>query len=581
MTSTILQDGLYVLLLMLLTKPLGTFMFRIFTGERTVLSPVLHPIERGFYRLAGVDETREMRWTTYTIAMLLFNLVGLLLTYAILRLQNHLPLNAQALPPVEERLAFNTAVSFATNTNWQSYYPEITMSNFSQMVGLAVHNFTSAATGIAIAIAVIRGFARRSANEIGNFWVDLTRCTLYLLLPICCAGALVLIARGVPQTLDAYQRVTGIAGTTNLLPLGPVASQEAIKMLGTNGGGFFNANSAHPFENPTPLTNFLEMLAIFAIPAGLTYTFGCMVGNTRQGWAIFAAMLGLFLVGVLVTTVAEQTGNPILGRAGADQGTLLYGQPAPGGNMEGKEQRFGIAASALFAVITTAASCGAVNAVHDSFTALGGMIPLANIGLGEVIFGGVGAGLYGFLVYAVLAIFIAGLMVGRTPEYIGKKIEPYDVKMVMLSLLVIPLAILGFTGLAAVTPEALASRGNPAAHGLTEMLYAFTSATGNNGSALAGLNANVPFYTIGLGLAMLIGRYLMIVPILALAGHLAAKKRIAESAGTFPTTGALWVGLLIGVIVIVGALTYFPAYTLGPVIEHFQMQAGATFALGS
>jgi K+-transporting ATPase ATPase A chain len=580
-TSTVLQDGLYFLLLILVTRPLGTYMDRIFHGERTVLSPLLRPIERGVYRVAGVDGAREMRWTTYTVAMLLFNLVGLLLTYAILRLQSHLPLNPQGLPPIEERLAFNTAVSFTTNTNWQSYYPEITMSYFSQMAGLAVHNFTSAATGIAIAIAVIRGFARRSTNEIGNFWVDLTRGTLYLLVPICVIGALVLIACGVPQTLDAYQRVTGIAGTTNLLPLGPVASQEAIKMLGTNGGGFFNANSAHPYENPTPLTNFLEMLAIFAIPAGLTHTFGRMVGNTRQGWVIFAAMSVLFLVGVLVTTLAEQTGNPILSRAGADQGMVLYGQPAPGGNMEGKETRFGIAASALFAVITTAASCGAVNAMHDSFTALGGMIPLANIGIGEVIFGGVGAGLYGFLVYAVLAIFIAGLMVGRTPEYLGKKIEPYDVKMVMLSLLVIPLSILGFTGLAAVTPEALASRWNPAAHGLTEMLYAFTSATGNNGSAFAGLNANVPFFNLGLGLAMLIGRYLMIVPILALAGHLAAKTRIAESAGTFPTTGGLWIGLLIGVIVIVGALTYFPAYTLGPVIEHFQMQAGATFAPGS
>lgn len=581
MISNVFLILAYFCVLLAVIRYLGAYMFHVFSGGRTFLSPILRPIERVIYRLSGVNTTQEMRWTTYAVAMLLFNAVGLLLTYAILRLQHHLPFNPQGLGPVEERLAFNTAVSFTSNTNWQSYYPEITMSFLSQMVGLAVHNFTSAATGIAIALAVTRGFARRTTQEIGNFWVDLVRSTLYLLLPICIVFTIFLVACGVPQTLNAYQAVTGVAGTSNLLPLGPVASQESIKMLGTNGGGFFNANSAHPFENPTPLTNFLEMLAIFAIPVGLTYTFGRTVGNQRQGWTIFAAMSILFLVGVIAATVAEQTGNPLLMMAGADPGTTVLGQLAPGGNMESKEMRFGIASSALFAVITTAASCGAVNAMHDSFTALGGMIPMANIALGEVVFGGVGAGLYGFLIYAVLAIFIAGQMVGRTPEYLGKKIESFDIKMAMLALLIIPLAILGFTGVAAVAPDALASRWNPAAHGLTEMLYAFTSAAGNNGSAFAGINANVPFYNITLGLAMLIGRYLMIIPLLALAGNLAAKKKTAETAGTFPTTGALWVGLLVGVIVIVGALTYFPAYTLAPVIEHFQMQAGETFVLGS
>jgi potassium-transporting ATPase potassium-binding subunit len=577
--SNLLLVVVYFGIILALTKPLGLYMYRVFGGERTFLHPVLRPVERGIYRATGVDETREMPWTTYTVALLGFSLVSVLAVYALQRLQGSLPFNPRDLGAVEERSAFNTAVSFTTNTNWQGYYPEVTMSYLSQMAGLAVQNFASAAVGIAVAIALVRGFARRTTRELGNFWVDLVRGTLYLLLPICVVLTLVLVARGVPQTLSDYARMETLDGTELRLPLGPVASQEVIKELGTNGGGFFNANSAHPFENPTPFTNLIEMVLIFAIPAGLTYTFGRMVGNTRQGWAILAAMSVLFLAGVAVTTVAEQSGNPLLTTAGADQGREVLGQDAPGGNMEGKETRFSIAASALFAVVTTAASSGAVNAMHDSFTPLGGLVPLANIGLGEVIFGGVGAGLYGILVYAVLAIFIAGLMVGRTPEYLGKKIEPYEVKMAMLVTLVLPLSILGFTAVAAVTDEALASRWNPAAHGLSEILYAYTSATGNNGSAFAGLSANTPYFNVTLGFAMLIGRFLMIVPILALAGSLAAKQRSAATAGTFPTTGGLWIGLLAGVILIVGALTYFPAYTLGPVVEHFQMEDGATFGL--
>jgi potassium-transporting ATPase potassium-binding subunit len=577
---TIAMLLVFFALLVGLAWPLGGFMARLFDGERVLLSPVLRPVERGVYRLTGVDETAEMRWTTYAVALLLFNAAGLLLTYAILRLQQFLPLDPQHFGPVDPRLAFNTAVSFTTNTNWQSYYPETTMSYFSQMVGLAVHNFTSAATGIAIAIALVRGFARRSAREIGNFWVDLVRATLYLLLPICVVGTLVLVARGVPQNVNADAPVTTLAGATQSLPMGPIASQEIIKELGTNGGGFLNANSAHPFENPTPLTNLIEMLAILVIPAALAFTFGKMVGDDRQGRAIFAAMAILLIAGIVVTTLAEQSGNPLLSHAGASQATTVDGASAPGGNMEGKETRFGIAASSLFAVVTTATSCGAVNSMHDSYTPLAGLIPLANIGLGEVVFGGVGSGLYGLLVFAVLAIFIAGLMVGRTPEYLGMKIEQYDVKMAMLTLLVLPLVILGCVGVATVSGDALASRANPAAHGLSEILYAFTSAAGNNGSAFAGLNANTPFYLLTQGATMLIGRFFMIVPVLALAGNLAAKKRAAATAGTFPTTGGLWVGLLIGVVLIVGALTYFPAYTLGPVIEHFQMQAGETFSLG-
>jgi K+-transporting ATPase ATPase A chain len=578
--NAIIQDTIYFVLLLPITKPIGLYMYRLFNGMNTPLTPVLRPVERGIYRVTGVDEEQEMRWTTYTVAMLLFSAVGMLATYLILRVQHGLPFNPQDLPNVESRLSFNTAASFTTNTNWQSYVPEVTMSYLSQMAGLATHNFMSAATGIAIAIALIRGFSRRSASQIGNFWVDVIRCTLYLLLPICIVATIVLVARGVPQNLHGYTSVTTLSGAAQTIAQGPVASQEAIKELGTNGGGFFNANSAHPFESPTPFTNLFEMLLIFAIPAGLTYTFGKMVGSTRQGWAIFAAMSVLFFIGVVVSTVAEQDGNPLLTAAGADQSQEVAGASAPGGNMEGKESRFGITNSALFATITTAASCGAVIAMHDSFTPLGGLVPLANIGLGEVIFGGVGAGLYGMLVFAVAAIFIAGLMVGRTPEYLGKKIEPYDIKMAMLALLVLPLSILGFTGLAAVTGWGLNKVFNPGPHGLSEILYAYSSGTGNNGSAFAGLGANTPFYNITIGLAMLIGRFLMIVPILALAGSLAAKKRSATTAGTFPTTGPLWIGLLVGVVLIVGALTYFPAYSLGGIIEQFQMHHGVTWTAG-
>jgi potassium-transporting ATPase potassium-binding subunit len=578
--NAIIQDVIYFVLLVAITKPIGLYMYRIFNGDKTPLSPVLRPVERGIYRVTGVDEQQEMRWTTYSVAMLLFSVVGMLATYLILRAQHGLPLNPQDLPNVEPRLAFNTAASFTTNTNWQSYVPEVTMSYLSEMLGLATHNFMSAATGIVIAIALIRGFSRRSASQIGNFWVDLVRCTVYLLLPICIVATLVLVARGVPQNLSDYTSVTTLSGAAQTIGQGPVASQEAIKELGTNGGGFFNTNSAHPFENPTPFTNLFEMLLIFAIPSGLTYTFGKMVGNTKQGWAIFSVMSVIFFIGVAVATVSEQDGNPILTTAGANQNQEVAGASAPGGNMEGKESRFGITNSTLFATITTAASCGAVIAMHDSFTPLGGLVPLANIGLGEVIFGGVGSGLYGMLIYAVIAIFIAGLMVGRTPEYLGKKIEPHDIKMAMLALLVLPLSILGFTGLAAVTGWGLNTVFNPGPHGLSEILYAYTSGTGNNGSAFAGLGANTPFYNVTIGFAMLIGRFLMIVPVLALAGSLAAKKRATATAGTFPTTGPLWIGLLIGVVLILGALTYFPAYSLGGIIEQFQMHHGVTWTAG-
>ena len=569
----------YFGILLLLTRPVGTYMARLFSNERVFLTPVMAPVERVVYRLTAVDAKREQGWKSYTVAMLLFSAFGVLLTFLIQRVQGDLPLNPEGLPGVGSESSFNTAASFVSNTNWQGYYPEATMSYLTQMIGLAVHNFLSAATGIAIAVAVIRGFARRSAKEIGNFWVDMTRTVLYILLPISVVAAFVFIAAGVPQTFGAYREVVSVAGDTLRVPLGPVASQEAIKMLGTNGGGFFNANSAHPFENPNGFTNLIQMLLIFVIPAGLTYTFGRMVGNTKQGWAIFTAMSLIFFIGVAATTIAEQSGNPNLTTAGASQATEIAGETAPGGNMESKEVRFGIKDTALFAVITTAASCGAVNGMHDSFTALGGMIPLANIALGEIVFGGVGSGLYGMLIYAVITVFIAGLMVGRTPEYLGKKIEPFDVKMAMLALLVIPLLILGFTAIAISSDNVLTSRWNPAAHGFTEFLYAFSSAAGNNGSAFAGISANVPFFNIALGFTMLAGRFLIIVPALALAGNLARKGRTQETAGTFPTTGGLWVGLLIGVILIVGALTYFPAYALGPVIEHFQMRDGNLFGL--
>ncbi len=578
-TLGVVQLLIFLAILIAITKPLGLYMTGVFDGERVFLSPILKPVERVIYRATGVEERREMRWTTYAVAMLLLQVVGFVAVYLVQRFQHGLPFNPQHLANVEPRSAFNTAVSFVTNTNWQGYAGESTMSYLSQMGGLTVQNFMSAATGIAIAIALIRGFSRRSAGQVGNFWVDITRATLYVLLPISIVMTIVFVARGVPQNFSSYVDATGLGGFKQTIGMGPVASQEAIKMLGTNGGGFFNANSAHPFENPTPLTNFIQMLAIFAIPAGLTYTFGKKVGNTRQGWAIFTTMAILFAIGVGVTTVSEQRGNDLLTTAGASQSTEIASQSAPGGNMEGKELRFGINATSLFAVITTAASCGAVNGMLDSFTPLGGLIPMIDMGVGEIIFGGVGAGLYGMLIFAVIAVFVAGLMVGRTPEYIGKKIEPYDVKMAMLTMLVLPLSILGFTGVAAISGYGLNTVFNPGPHGFSEILYAFTSGTANNGSAFAGLGANTPFYNTAIGIATVIGRFMMIVPILALAGSLAAKKRLTANAGTFPTTGPLWVGLLAGVVLIVGALTYFPAYALGPIVEQKHMVEGVTFQM--
>ena len=568
-----LSNGLFLIIVFFLlvlacTKPMGAFMARIFEGERTFLHPVIRPVERLVYRLCSIDEQREQTWTQYAGAMLMFSIVPLLMTYAIERLQGFLPFNpqgfgAKAMPP---DLAFNTAVSFTTNTNWQSYVPETTVSYFTNMVGLATHNFFSAAVGIAVAIAVVRGFSRHSAQRIGNFWVDATRATLYVLLPISIVFALVLVSQGVIQNFAPYTAVTTLEGATQTIAQGPVASQEAIKMLGTNGGGFFNANSAHPFENPTPVSNFLETFSIFLIPAGLTYTFGKMVKDTRQGWVLFSAMSALFLAGVGVTLWAEQTGNPVMAGLGVQQEATAN---QSGGNMEGKEVRFGIPASALFAVVTTDASCGAVNSMHDSFTPLGGLVPLVNIQLGEVVFGGVGAGLYGMLMFAILAVFIAGLMVGRTPEYLGKKIEQKEVKMVMLAALVLAAAILIPAGTSVVTRAAGASNGGP--HGLSEILYAYSSGTGNNGSAFAGINANTPWYNTTIGLSMLIGRFLMIIPLLAVAGSLANKKAIPVSAGTLPTNNGLFAALLVGVVVIVGALTYFPALALGPIVEHLLM----------
>ncbi|MFB0872090.1 MULTISPECIES: potassium-transporting ATPase subunit KdpA [unclassified Sphingobium] len=556
----------FVGILLAITKPVGLWLFALYDGRATPLHRVLGPVERGFYRLSGIDPKEEQGWRRYALHMLVFNLALLLLTYAVLRLQGLLPLNAGGLPGASADLAFNTAISFTTNTNWQSYGGESTMSNLSQMLGLAIHNFLSAATGIALAFALFRGFARRSAATIGNFWADVTRVTLYLLLPLCVLYALFLIASGVPQTLASSVDLTTLEGARQTLTLGPVASQEAIKMLGTNGGGFFNANSAHPFENPTALTNFVQMLSIFAIGVGLTWTFGKAVGNPRQGWAILAAMMTLFLIGVTITYWQEAAGNPVLHQLGA-----------AGGNMEGKEVRFGIAASALFATVTTAASCGAVNAMHDSFTALGGMIPLFNIQLGEVVVGGVGAGIYGFLLFAILAVFVAGLMVGRTPEYVGKKIESREVKLAVLAIAVLPLTILGLTALASVTQAGLAGSLNKGPHGFSEILYAFTSAVGNNGSAFAGLSANTPFYNGLLGVAMWIGRFFVIVPMLAIAGGLAAKRYTPETAGSFPTTGPLWTGLLIGIVLIVGGLTFLPSLALGPIADHLAMINGQLF----
>ena len=570
----ILQIAIFVVLLVLVTKPLGAYMARVFKGERTLLDPALRPVENLIYRFCGIDPRREMRWTTYTVTMLIFSLVGTVVLYGILRLQRFHPWNPGHFPGMPPDLAFNTAVSFVSNTNWQAYSPETTVSYFTQMAGLAWQNFVSAAVGIALAVAFIRGLTRHSAEEIGNFWVDLTRTCLWVLLPISVVLALVFVSQGAIQNLHPYTTVTTLEGGRQVIAQGPVASQEAIKMFGTNGGGFFNANSAHPFENPTPLTDLLEVLAIFAIPAGLTYTFGRFAGNQRQGWALFAAMLVLFLAGVTIIYSSEQAGNPILAHLGVNQNMSAT---QAGGNMEGKEVRFGIAHSALFATATTDASCGAVNGMFDSYTPLGGGMAMLNIALGEIIYGGVGSGLLGILVFAILAVFIAGLMVGRTPEYLGKKIESKEMKMAMLAILVLAASILGFSALASVTRAGLAGRLNTGPHGLTEMLYAATSATGNNGSAFAGLNANTAFYNTVLGLAMLIGRFMYIVPVMAIAGSLVRKKSVPSSSGTFPTTGGLFVALLVGVILIVGALTFFPAYALGPIVEHLLMRTGRAF----
>ena len=562
-----MQILLYCAIVVALVKPLGGFMTRVFSGEHTFLSPALRPVEGVLYRIGGVDDTREQHWLTYTVAMLLFNAAGFLLLYALMRLQGALPFNPAGQSAVPADLAFNTAVSFTTNTNWQNYGGETTMSYLVQMLGLTVQNFVSAATGIVLAVALIRGFARASANTIGNFWVDVTRCTLYILLPVCVIYGLFLVWQGVPQTLGPYVEATTLEGAKQTIAVGPVASQIAIKMLGTNGGGFFNANGAHPFENPTALSNFVQMLSIFAIGAALTNVFGRMVGNERQGWAILAVMGVLFVAGVAVAYWAEASGNSILTAMGLT-----------GGNMEGKEVRFGIVASALFAVITTAASCGAVIAMHDSFTPLGGMVPLINMQLGEVIVGGVGAGLYGMLIFIIIAIFVAGLMVGRTPEYVGKKIEAREVKMAMLAILILPLMYLGWTAAAVVIPSAVASMANPGPHGFSEVLYAYTSQTANNGSAFGGLTGNTLWYNTTGAIAMLVGRFWMIIPAMAIAGSLAAKKTVPASSGTFPTTGGLFVGLVVGVIVIVGGLTFFPALALGPIVEHLAMTGGTLFS---
>lgn len=584
-----LQIAVFLLIIFAITKPFGVFLTRVFNRDKTFLDPVLRPVERLLYRLTGIDENHEMRWTEYVVAMLLFSAVSMALLYLIERVQAWLPLNPQKLGNVSPALAFSTAVSFTTNTNWQAYTPEMTMSYLTQMAGLAYHNFASAAVGIALAIAVIRGIARKETNTLGNFWVDVTRCLLWVLLPVCLLVSLVFVSQGVIQNLKPYTTAQLIEPQTMTVPgagrktttqvireqviaQGPVASQEAIKMFGTNGGGFFNANSAHPFENPTPLTNFLQLLLIFAIPSSLTYTLGRMTGSQRHGWAVWAAMAFLFMAGATTAYWAEAHGNPLL--HGVDQRATIN---QSGGNMEGKEVRFGIADSALFATVTTDASCGAVNSVHDSFTPLGGLVPLVNIMLGEVVFGGVGSGLYGMIVFVILAVFIAGLMVGRTPEYLGKKIEAYDVKMAMLAVLILSFTILAFSALAIVKPFGVAGITNPGPHGLSQILYAYTSAAGNNGSAFAGLSANTLWYNTSLAAAMLLGRYFMVIPILAIAGNLARKKFTPPSLGTFPVTGGLFTGLLVATIVIVGALTFFPALSLGPILEHLLMVAGRVF----
>jgi K+-transporting ATPase ATPase A chain len=583
------QIGLFFLLLLMITKPMGVYMARVFSGEKTFMDPVVRPVERLLYRVTGVDEKHEMRWTEYAIAMLLLSVVSMILLYVIQRLQFWLPWNPQGFKNVAPDLAFNTAASFTTNTNWQAYSGESTMSYFTQMAGLAYHNFLSAAVGIAMAIAVIRGIARREMETIGNFWVDLTRTILWVLLPVCLVVALFFVSQGTVQSLKPYVtaqlvdpqtvQVTGADGKTTTerpteqkITLGPVASQEAIKMYGTNGGGFFGANSAHPFENPTPLTNFVQMLLIFSIGSGLTYALGRMTGSRKHGWAVWSAMAVLFLAGVLFAYTAESRGNPQL--HGVDQHVSAT---QPGGNMEGKEVRFGIASSALFATITTDASCGAVNGVHDSFTPLGGMIPMINMMLGEVVFGGVGAGLYGIVVFIILTVFIAGLMVGRTPEYLGKKIETYDVKMAMLAVLIFSLLILVFTGIGVVTPYGKAGISNPGPHGLSQLLYAYTSGAANNGSAFAGLNANTLWYNVSIAFNTLLGRFFMVIPVLAIAGNLARKKIVPPSLGTFPVTTPLFTTLLVSVIIIVGALTFFPVLSLGPIVEHLLMNAGKTF----
>ena len=585
-----LQIAVFFALVLLCAKPMGSYMTRVFERRRTWLDPVLLPCERLLYRLTGVDPEQEMRWTAYCVSMLIFSGATLLLTYVIERVQQHLPLNPQHLGAVAPDLAWNTAISFTTNTNWQAYTPESTMSYLTEMLGLATHNFWSAAVGIALAVAFIRGIARREARTLGNFWVDITRAILWILLPISAVFALTLVSQGVVQNFRSYdtahlveaqkQSVTGTDGktitttvTTQTIAQGPVASQEAIKMLGTNGGGFFNANSAHPFENPTPLTNLLEMLSIFLIPAGLTVTLGQMTGSPRHGWAVFGAMSLLWFAGVLTCYSAESRPNPLF--HGVDQ---QVSRLQPGGNMEGKEVRFGIANSALFATVTTDASCGAVNSAHDSFTPLGGMVPMVNIMLGEIVFGGVGAGMYGMLIFVIVSVFIAGLMVGRTPEYLGKKIQAYDVQLSMLYLLIFPIVILTFSAISVLSPGmGLSSLTNHGPHGLSEILYAYTSSTGNNGSAFAGLVSNTHWYNISLGLAMFMGRFLMIVPMLAVAGNLAGKKIVPASSGTFPVTTPLFSVLLTSVVLLLSALTFFPALSLGPILEHLLLHAGHTF----
>ena len=584
----VLQIALFFAVILVLTKPLGAYMARVFEGQRTFMHPVLRWVEVLTYKLIGVREDVEQRWTQYTASLLSFTIFGFLIVYFMQRAQAYLPFNPQnfGTPNVSPDLAFNTAASFVTNTNWQSYSGESTLSYFVQMAALTVQNFASAAAGIAIAIAVVRGFARQQAKTIGNFWVDVTRATVYVLLPLSLIGALFLCSQGVIQNLKLYTDITTVEGAKQTIAQGPVASQEAIKEIGTNGGGFFNANSAHPFENPTPLTNMVEMLMIFLIPAALTYTFGRMVGDTRQGWAIFTAFSVMFLIGVFVLYGFEQAGNPIMSKLGL-QTAATDGQP--GGNMEGKEVRFGIANSALFATITTDASCGAINSWHDSFTPIAGLVPMFNIMTGEVIFGGVGAGLYGILLYCILAVFIAGLMVGRTPEYLGKKIEQKEVKMAMLAIIATAASILIFSALSSVIAfpakgywnppgAAIANLNNSGPHGFSEILYTYVSGTGNNGSAFAGINANTPWWNMTIGFAMFIGRFLFLIPLLAAAGSLAAKKKVAVTSGTFPTHGPLFVGLLVGTVLIVGALTFFPALSLGPIVEHYLMHSGKLFS---